>query len=80
MADDPASKKIRLDSETEQLFQNFDIERFQKQALFSRLRAYKELCGLLECEKAEILNRALPEGITHRIYCRCVHCGKENKR
>ena len=63
MSDDLGSKRIRLDNETEQLFHNFDLDRFQKQALFSRLRAYKELCGLLECEKIEILNRALPEGI-----------------
>ena len=63
MSDDLGSKRIRLDNETEQLFHNFDLDRFQKQALFSRIRAYKELCGLLECEKMDILNRALPEGI-----------------
>lgn len=65
MADELLTKKVRLDAETALVFHNFDLESFQKKALYSRLQAYKELCSLLENEKSDILNRALPEGMSN---------------
>lgn len=67
MEDELVSKRIRLDTDSEQFFQNFNLERFQKQAIFSRLCAYKELCKVLENEKTEILSRELGEGNSNRF-------------
>jgi hypothetical protein len=65
---DLAPKKARLDTETEQIFGNFNVENFQKQAIYSRMVAYKELCSMLELEKSRVCEiSANSEGTCHVV-------------
>lgn len=53
---DTSAKRAKLDEDTAKIFPLFDLQNFQRKALYDRMYSYKELCRVITEEKVALAN------------------------